>query len=183
MTLDYKIILREIESSLNNSNLDNFNQFIDEILNARLVICYGAGRVGLALQGFSKRLRHLGLEGFYLEDSSVPASGFGDVLIIGSGSGSTPTVKTAAEVAAKNNLKILTITASPLSPIASISSNVLHISAPSKINKTIGGSSIQPMTTLFEQSLTILLDSFVLEIMKRTGETGQSMMKRHNVIE
>jgi D-arabinose 5-phosphate isomerase GutQ len=39
------------------------------------------------------------------------------------------------------------------------------------------------MTTLFEQSLSILLDSFVLEIMKRTGETGQSMTKRHNVIE
>jgi hypothetical protein len=39
------------------------------------------------------------------------------------------------------------------------------------------------MTTLFEQSLSILLDSFVLEIMKRTGETGESMTKRHNVIE
>jgi hypothetical protein len=39
------------------------------------------------------------------------------------------------------------------------------------------------MTTLFEQSLSIFLDSVVLDLMEKFGETSASMWARHNVIE
>jgi 6-phospho-3-hexuloisomerase len=183
MELRFKEILREIEFSLVKSDFKNCEQLVNSIIKSKAIITYGAGRVGLAMQGFSKRLQHLGFKSYFLEDSSVPSTGVEDLLIIGTGSGNTPTVKTVAEVAVKNHLKLITITASPVSPIALMSSTVILLNTPNKEGSRSDLVSIQPMTTLFEQTISIFLDSIVLEMMKATGETSDSMKLRHNVIE
>lgn len=77
MILKYQRILDEIHHSLSNSNFASSDRFIEVILNSQTIIVYGAGRVGLAMRGFAKRLRHLGLNSFYLEDSTVPSTGVG----------------------------------------------------------------------------------------------------------
>ena len=183
MILKYQRILDEIHHCLSNSNFASSDSFIESILNSQTIIVYGAGRVGLAMRGFAKRLRHLGLNSFYLEDSTVPSTGVGDLLIIGSGSGSTQSVLTIAEIAKANQLQIISITCNPNSPIAALSSSIIVLNAPSKTSEKIPYQSIQPMTTLFEQTLMITLDSLVLEIMDLIGEDSITMQKRHNVIE
>ena len=135
------------------------------------------------MQGFSKRLRHLGFNSYFLEDSSVPATNSEDLLILGTGSGSTPSVKVIAEVAIKNKLNIHTITATPSSIVASMSSRTIYLNTPSKEEFSNQDVSIQPMTTLFEQTLGIFLDSIVLELMKAVGENNFTMKERHNVLE
>jgi 6-phospho-3-hexuloisomerase len=181
--LPYKEILKEIDSVLSNSDYSHCEAVIDRILSARVIITFGAGRVGLAMQSFAKRLRHLGSDAFFLTDSTVPSTGKADLLILGTGSGKTPTVRVVAEQATKNGLPIVTVTASSRSPIADLSSNLILINSPSKDQLDRKVKSVQPMTTLFEQSIGIMLDSLVLKIMERTGENSETMTRRHNVIE
>lgn len=180
--MQYENILDEIKAVLGNSDFRQLPQFTRHVLGSKVILAYGAGRVGYGLRGFAKRLRHLGLDSYFLEDTTVPYTTFGDVIIIGSGSGETPTVKVVAETAKSRGLKILLLTANQNSSIAKISSVVLTIPAPTKLGLN-PESSIQPMTSLFEQAVNIFLDCLVLLLMDELGETSESMKGRHNSIE
>jgi 6-phospho-3-hexuloisomerase len=179
----YKEILGEINLALEALDLETCESFINTILNSNRIVLYGAGRVGFAMKGFAKRLRHLGLESYFLDDVTLPFTGPGDLMIIGSGSGSTPTVKLVAELAKNNGLDLILITAKSISPIAKMSSCTIIINVPSKEDVDKHEASIQPMTTLFEQALCITLDTLVLRMMQILGESKESMKRRHNVIE
>jgi 6-phospho-3-hexuloisomerase len=183
MVVKFKHILNEIENCLHHSDLENVPSVIREVINARTVITYGAGRVGLVMRGFSKRLMHLGLNSYFLEDSTVPSTSEGDLLLVGSGSGNTPTTKLVAELAVKNGLKLISVTANPDSSITTISNVFICLNTPTKETNKSPVSSIQPMTTLFEQTLSIFLDALVLELMTTLNENSESMKQRHNVIE
>ena len=183
MRLNHKEILGEINLALEELDLETCESFINIILKSNRIVLYGAGRVGFVMKGFAKRLRHLGLESYFLDDVTLPFTGPGDLMIIGSGSGSTPTVKVVAELAKNNGLDLILITAKSTSPIAKMSSSAIIISVPSKEDIDKYAASIQPMTTLFEQALFILLDALVLNMMQILGESKESMKRRHNVIE
>ena len=183
MRLHHKDILGEINLALEELDSETCESFINIILKSNKIILYGAGRVGFAMKGFAKRLRHLGLESYFLDDVTLPFMGPGDLMIIGSGSGSTPTVKVVAELAKNNGLDLILVTAKSNSPIAKMSSCSIIINVPSKGDVNDHASSIQPMTTLFEQALFITLDALVLNMMQMLGESNESMKRRHNVIE
>lgn len=183
MNLRYREILKEVEQVLDTSNLDSCEEFVTRIFSAKTIVLYGAGRVGLALQAFAKRLRHAGFNSFYLEDCTVPNTGSGDLFIIGSGSGNTASVVAVAEVARAKGLDLALLTTSSDSRLAEICHSVIKLNAPNKVSHPLESSSIQPMTTLFEQSLGILLDSIVLQIMEKTDQSSQALRERHNVIE
>ena len=99
-----------------------------------------------------------------------------------SGSGNTQTIYDIAAQAFKNETPILLITNDAESRIGQISSNILVL--PNSCNKeSMNRKSQQPMTTLNEQSLALLLDILVLEIMEATGETHETMWPRHSDLE
>lgn len=178
-----QIVLREILHCIELTKIDAHKNFAKYICKYEKILLTGAGRVGLVMQTFAMRLTHLGFSAHYLGDATVPSFGEGDLIIIGSGSGSTPSVLTTANVAHSKKLDIALITCTQNSDIGKISNHVFLISAPSKINSLKGVKSIQPMTTLFEQTLFIYLDSVVLELMKIREESSSQMWGRHNVIE
>jgi 6-phospho-3-hexuloisomerase len=118
-----------------------------------------------------------------LGDSTVPRIGNGDLLIVASGSGNTQTIYDIALKANQNGADIALITNNPDSRIGKISSTILII--PNDNNKSTKSkrTSRQPMTSLNEQCLLILLDSIVLDIMEATEETHESMWARHSNLE
>lgn len=183
MKLQYSGILNEIQQVLDSSNFSSCEDLINRITTAETVVLFGAGRVGLAMQGFAKRLRHAGFNSFYLEDCTVPKTGPGDIFIVGSGSGVTPSVVAVAEVAKTNGLDLILFTANPASRLADMSCCTIVLNAPTKVSQLSEITSTQPMTTLFEQSLGIVLDSIVLEIIVQTGQNLEMLKSRHNVIE
>ncbi len=71
------------------------------------------------------------------------------------------------------------------SPLAELADHRIVIPAPSlKADEgEPGHTSVQPMGTLFEQSLLILCDSLVLGMMQRTGVNSAQMFKRHANLE
>jgi len=76
----------------------------------------------------------------------------------------------------------VTITANPDSRIGCLSDCIVEIKAPSK-NKPNNLISIQPMTTLMEQSLFLFFDGLVLEIMEKLSINSDQMKLRHSILE
>ena len=178
-----ELILGEIEDVLNSSSFDQYKDFMESILKANKIVLFGAGRVGIAMRGFSMRLNHLGLNSFFLGDVNVPNTGAGDLLIVGSGSGNTISVADIVVIAKRNNLKVVSITANLNSLIAHESAQVIVLNCQTKDSSDTQRTSKQPMTTLFEQCLSIVLDSLILKLMEAKKETHLSMLERHNRLE
>ena len=183
MELSFDKVVNEIQATLSNSNFSELKLFIEQILISEQIVVYGAGRVGLVMKSFSMRLNHLGLKSFFLDDSNIPKMSSKDLLIIGSGSGKTPSVATIVDIAEKNKLSIICITADRDSMIANSSLAVLFINTQTKDSDIKLRTSIQPMTTLFEQTLLITLDSIVLVLMSKLKKTHETMLLRHNILE
>ena len=176
-------ILNEIKQVLSKINESEVQQFVDEILASNTIVVCGAGRVGMAIRGFGMRLAHLGLKAFTLGDSVVPSISQGDILIVASGSGETQTIFDLVAIAKNNNSKVLAVTGNPDSRIGKLADCIVQVSAPSKTKQVDGFVSVQPMTSLNEQSLGIFFDTVVLLLMEKMGETHDTMWARHSNLE
>ena len=138
--------------------------------------------MGYAAKGFAMRLGHMGFKAWTVGDSTVPHIGDGDILLVASGSGNTQTIYDIAFRAACNGATVVLITNNPASRIGSLAETVLRL--PNDNNKaTNQRTSRQPMSTLNEQCLGLLLDSIVLGIMRLNDETHETMWNRHSNLE
>ena len=144
----------------------------------------GRGRSGLMMQGFAMRLMHLGKASHVLGDVTTPATQADDLLIIGSGSGATPSLVTACDRAVGLGANVALITIDPQSPIGRAASVAVRIPAPSpKAAQGESVRSIQPMGTLFEQCLGLVCDAVVMRLMQMSGITAEQMFDQHANIE
>ncbi len=175
-------VLKEISSVFGCSDFENCDSLIESLLSAEKIVVLGAGRMGYAAKGFSMRLKQLGLNSYTLGDSNLPRIKENDLLIIGSGSGETKSILLLAEITKKNKGKIALITGNPDSSIGKLADITIKLDVPSK-NKPHALNTVQPMTTLAEQCLGIFFDCIVIKIMQKTGETSESMWKRHSCLE
>lgn len=178
-----KNILNEIETVLSKIDESEVDLLTKSILGANKIVTVGAGRVGMATRGFAMRLGHLGLNAYMIGDATVPAIGEGDILLVSSGSGETQTVYDLVEIAKKNKASIVLVTGNPDSRMGKLADVVVKITAPSKTKAAEGLASIQPMTTLNEQCLSIFFDAVVLNLMAEMKESHETMWARHSNLE
>ena len=176
-------ILTEIKTVLSKVDQSQVDILAKNILSSKKVIASGAGRVGMAVRGFVMRLKHLGLDAYILGDANVPALKQEDLFLVCSGSGETQTIYELTRIAQRNQAHIGLITGNPESRIGKMADTIVQISAPSKTKQIDGFISIQPMTTLNEQSLGIFFDALVLRLMQELGETHETMWARHSNLE
>ncbi len=176
--------VEELRSVIALVNAEEMGRFAAAIRAARGVFVAGAGRSGLAMRGFAMRLMHMGIPTWVVGDVTTPALKQGDLLVIGSGSGSTSTLVALAERARKNGGAVALLTIDPGSPIAKMAATVVRIPAMSP--KAQAGSTVksrQPMATLFEQALGVILDSCIMVLMEDAGVNEQKMFERHANLE
>ena len=175
-----KKVVDELSRTLSLINPEECNHLIDQISKAKRIFLSGAGRSGLAIRGFAMRLVHLGFTSFVVGDVTTPAITADDLLIIGSGSGSTSSLTGHAEKAKSAGARIALITIQKHCPIGKIADTVLTIPAPSpKVKEKTAFSSIQPMGSLFEQTLALTLDSIIILLMDIKEITSDSMFENH----
>lgn len=177
------IILEEIHTVLSKLDDRELDQLVAAIVNAQKIALVGAGRVGMAVRGFAMRLSHLGLVSHMVGDATVPSIAGKDLLFVASGSGETETIYQLVNIAKKNGASVALITGNPESRMGKLADFIVKVQAPSKIKAVEGFTSVQPMTTLNEQSLGILFDAIVLSLMEELGETHETMWKRHSNLE
>ena len=177
-------ILDELGETVGHVSNDSAERLADAILAAETTFVAGAGRSGLAMKSFAMRLMHLGFDTYVIGETVTPSITDKDVLLIGSGSGSTSSLVVNANKADAIGATICLITIDENSPIAQVAEGVLTIPAPSpKVDGDFGFHSVQPMGSLFEQSLLLILDAIVLLLMEKTGKTPGLMFTRHANLE
>jgi 6-phospho-3-hexuloisomerase len=150
--------------------------------DANRIFVAGKGRSGLFMRAFAMRLMHLGLTVYVVDDVTTPAIGAGDLLVIGSGSGSTASLAQYANRAKSLQARLALITAAESSPIGAQADYIMFIPAPSP-KRERAGTSIQPMANLFEQTLLLVLDVLIIQLMSDLNLTAEQMFARHANLE
>jgi 6-phospho-3-hexuloisomerase len=155
----------------------------DMLTQARRIFVAGKGRTGLQMRGFAMRLMHCGLQVHVVDDVTTPAITSNDVLVIGSGSGRTPSLVGYAQRAKRESAPIVLITGAAQSPIEELAKFTVHIAAPSPKTTAQPLQRTLPMGGLFELSLILFLESLIVEIMRSHNINEQEMFARHANLE
>ena len=184
-TTEYsKAIVRELDATLDQIADDEGEKLTEYILHSKKILAAGAGRSGFAVKSFAMRLMHMGFDAYVVGETVTPNLEASDLLIIGSGSGETGSLVNMAEKARKIGAKIVTVTIRPEGAIGKIADLAIKIPAPTpKAETDASFKSIQPMGSLFEQSLLIFLDAVILRLMEKQGNHADTMFSRHANLE
>jgi len=177
-------VIRELERTLSMIAPEQVEQLVERIIAAKKILVAGAGRSGLCVRAFAMRLMHMGFDAYVVGETVTPNFEAADLLLIGSGSGETGSLVQMARKARDIGGHIALVTIFPQSTIGQLADIAVRIPAPSpKVSADAEWTSIQPMGSLFEQSLFIFLDLVILRLMQRTALDSAGMFKRHANLE
>lgn len=154
-----------------------------EVLLAKRIVVIGVGREGLAARGFAMRLMHADLDAHWAWADTAPAICAGDVLVVVSGSGEIGHIEYVCSQARTAGARTAVVTANRSGVTATAADAVLVV--PAGAYRATGDliPSIQPMGSLFEQSVQVVLDLTVLEIMNRRNLTSEDLALNHRNFE
>ncbi len=178
-------ITHELSVCLSDVSDDQVAAALSTIDSRERIFVAGAGRSGLAMRALAMRLMHFGKKVYVVGDITTPPITRNDLLLIGSGSGSTDSLLNMAQRARDLGAGILLLTVVPDSPIGKLADCLVRVPAPSpKVDETPGSvNSVQPMGSLFEQGLFLLGDAFVMSLMEKHGIDSDMMFSRHAKLE
>ena len=174
-----RTIMDEIEHVVANVKKDEIDQVIGLIQKDRRIFVAGEGRSGFSAKGFAMRLMHLGYTVYVVGETITPAIKEGDILIGVSGSGKSISVVDAARKAKEKNASVIAVTSKRESPLAGFADQILVI--PGTVTGDTGEKrgSIQLLSSLFDQSLHIVLDAVCLLLSYRDNTANESATGAH----
>lgn len=185
--LDYRrkvsIILGECEATLGSINQQDFDILIEYILESKQVFFIGVGRVFLSLKATAKRLAHCGIRAICVGQIDEPAITKEDILIVASGSGESLIPVAISKKAKSLGAKVILISSNPQSTIQQIADHFLRIAVNNKLSLSEGIKSVQPMTSLFEQSLLLLGDIVAMSVIERKQLNMDDLWRYHANLE
>jgi 6-phospho-3-hexuloisomerase len=178
-------ITTEISNCLRSISPTQVQGTVDAIDGAQRLYVAGVGRSGFAMRAFAMRLMHLGRQVHFVGDVTTPGIEEGDLLVVGSGSGSTESLQVMVRKAKDLRAEVVLITIDASSPIAAVAGHLIRIPAPSPKAADTSGQvdSVQPMGSLFEQCLLLLSDIIILLLMDRQHVSPEEMFARHTNLE
>jgi 6-phospho-3-hexuloisomerase len=184
-TTEYSIeIIKELEQILSRLEPQNSEKLCNLILSAKRIFVAGAGRSGFMIRAFAMRLMHMGFTAYVVGETVTPNIEADDLLIIGSGSGETASLVSMAVKAKSIGFTLALVSIFPESTIGDQAEAIIKIPAPTpKVKIDTGVKSIQPMGSLFEQSLLLVFDSIILRLMEKQGNCSDVMFNRHANLE
>lgn len=177
-------VLAELKQTLASIDPDSLEQLAAAILEAEQVFFVGVGRVLLSLQSICKRLGHLGIRAHYVGEITEPAITKNDLLIVGSGSGSSLfPLGIAKKARAAADCKIVHIGSNPNSEMKDICDFMVRIPVRTKFYLEDEIDSCQIMTSLFEQSLLLVGDILAKMIVEQRRLDMKSLWQYHANLE
>lgn len=125
------------------------------------------------------RLMHIGYTVFFVGETITPTVQKGDLFIAVSGSGKSANVLNDAEKAKDNGAFLIAVTSKAASPLADLSDKVLIIPGTVKGDTGENRGSIQLLSSLFDQSLHIVLDALCLLLSRRDHLSNETATHAH----
>ena len=166
-----RTIMDEIEHVVANVKKDEIDQVIGLIQKDRRIFVAGEGRSGFSAKGFAMRLMHLGYTVYVVGETITPAIKEGDILIGVSGSGKS--------ISVVKNASVIAVTSKRESPLAGFADQILVIPGTVKGDTGEKRGSIQLLSSLFDQSLHIVLDAVCLLLSYRDNTANESATGAH----
>ncbi|SDY08696.1 6-phospho-3-hexuloisomerase [Salimicrobium album] len=176
-------IIQELQHSADVIPDEEAERAAEEILAAGKVFVTGAGRSGFMAKSFAMRLMHMGIDAYVLGETVTPNFEADDILIIGSGSGETKGLVSVAEKARSIDGVIAAVTLVPESTIGKIADFTVTLPGATKDRSDSNYSTIQPMGSLFEQTLLLFYDAIILRVMEKKGLDTDKMYGKHANLE
>jgi 6-phospho-3-hexuloisomerase len=158
-------------------------KLLNTILESKKIFVTGAGRSGLMGKSFAMRMMHMGLDAYVVGETVTANLDQGDLLIIGSGSGETNTLIPIAEKAKKLGGAVALITTSPESTLGKIADIVVRLPGAQKDRSKSNYHTLQPMGSLFEQTMLLFYDALILRFMEIKGLDSNKMYGKHANLE
>ena len=174
-------VMEELSHLLDKVSQEQIKSYTKELLQAEKVFFIGVGRVRLALEAAVKRLTHLGIQCHMVGDLNEPPITNKDLLVVGSGSGESVIPLEIAKKAKSFDARMVHLTSNPASSIAQLADTIVQFESPSKSSQAF--TSIQPMTTVFEQGLLLFHDVLTLQLMEERGMTFEELKANHANLE
>ena len=179
-------IIAELQSYAREVKQEDVDNVVDLIIKSERIFVAGAGRSGFAARGFANRLMHLGFNVNFVGEATTPPIKETDLLIVGSGSGTTAGLVAMVKKAKNQGAKIATITLAPEKTIGSMSEAKIVLPGTTRLldedkNKAVG--SIQPVGSMFEQLSWLVYDGMVISLKEKTHQTNEDLIARHGNLE
>lgn len=182
LRINLDLVLDENLQLAKRINTENLIPLINSIQHAQRIFLIAAGRSGFAMRGAAMRLMHLGLTVYFVGDTTTPAIGKGDLLIVASGSGTTESMVRAARKASAVNAKVIGITTAPESDLAKLATHTVVVPAAGK-QEFGNNKSKQYAGSLFEQFLLLLMDAVFQSLWKMQDIPAEVLWERHANLE
>ena len=178
-----ELIVQENHRLLQSLSDKKVEDFIKRILGARAIFFCAQGRSGFILRCFCMRLMHLGYRVYFCGETITPAIEPGDLLMVLSGSGETPSTFEAVKVAKRRKAFTLGVVGNIDSRIALLVDSSIHLPGTTKLRRDSEPHSLQMAGSLFEQAAFIFLEAIILTLHQEPLEKVDSFSPRHAVIE
>ena len=178
-----ELVLGELHASLAAIRAEEVEQLIEAVLKARRVFFVGTGRALLSLQAIAKRWAHLGIDVHIVGEVTEPAMTAEDLLIAGSGSGITMLPVGVAKKAHAIGATVVYIGANPDSPLRDSADLIVRIPVRTRFKFEDEIVSLQPLASLFEQTLLLLGDIVAKILIDRQGLDIADLWKFHANLE
>ena len=173
-------VLKELTRTLDSIDPASLEKLKNDILSADQVFFVGVGRVMLSLESICKRFSHLGIRAHCVGDITEPHLNPEDLLIVGSGSGTTLFPLAIAKKARETvGCRIAHIGSALNSPVDDYADYLVRIPVRTKLYLEDEIDSCQPMTTLFDQSLLLVGDILAKMIIDEKHLDMKSLWQYH----
>jgi 6-phospho-3-hexuloisomerase len=174
----------QLAACLGRVNPSQLDALENAIVSANRVFVMGAGRSMLMLRAFAMRLMHLGLTVYIVGDTTTPAFGPEDLLVAGSGSGTTSGVVNVVKKAKDLGGSVACFTIKADSPLGDLSDYVVEIPAYTDKEDYEGMEKpVLPGGSEFESSILLLGDSMVVPLGEKLGIPTDHAFKLHANLE
>ncbi|MBT2581203.1 6-phospho-3-hexuloisomerase [Planococcus sp. ISL-109] len=175
-------IIAELTHTLGQVSDEEADKLVAAMQQANKIFVAGGGRSGFMAKAFVMRLMHLGLNAYVVGETVTPSLTADDLFIVGSGSGETGSLLSMTQKAKTIGASVAAITTNPDSSIGKLGDIQVIIPAQAKAEGA-SGKSIQPMGSLFEQSLLVFYDALILKYMDKQQLTSDDMFGKHANLE
>ncbi|MGG3306077.1 6-phospho-3-hexuloisomerase [Paenibacillus lautus] len=177
------VIAKEISESVQQVDAAQVEGLIERIAQSDAIFLAGGGRSGLMIRAFTMRLMQMGYKVHIVGETVTPAIGARDLLVIGSGSGETQSLVSMARKAKDIGSAIVVLTVKPESRIGELSDAIVQLPGSTKDQNQDTLVTVQPMASLFEQTMLIVLDAVILRLMEKSELHSDQMFGLHANLE
>ncbi|XJZ28849.1 6-phospho-3-hexuloisomerase [Bacillota bacterium Lsc_1132] len=176
-------VVEEVTRTVGLISDEEAEKLVNKILESKKIFVAGAGRSGFMGKSFVMRMMHMGIDAYVVGETVTANLEKDDLLIIGSGSGETKTLVSIAEKAKSLGGIVAAVTIFPDSTIGKLADIIIKLPGSPKDQSESEYKTIQPMGSLFEQTMLLFYDALILRFMEKKGLDSNKMYGKHANLE